>query len=172
MTDKTSTRINLRGRLDSLNAEIIFLQTLTDNQEFISDLEQIREIIRKIQSCEARNEIFSDKLILFGLDEDEIHKRSHNPAKFYGLGHILPCYEMGRLSASINLLRTLVREIELISCKTFINDELRLNHVLNRLSSALYIIIYKYLPEGYNKIITFSKSSNINLKEGHNHEQI
>ena len=159
MTDKTSARIFLRGKLDSLNAQIIFLQTLSDNQEFISDLEQIREIIRKIQSCEAKNEIFNDKLILFGLDEDEIHKRSHNPKNFYGLGHILPCCEMGKFSASINLLRTLVRETELFSCKTFINDELRLNHVLNRLSSALYIITYKYLPEGYNKIITFSTSN-------------
>lgn len=169
MTDKTSTRIILRGRLDSLNAQIIYLQTSSDNQEFIADLEEIREIIRKIQSCEARDEIFSEKLILFGLDEDEIHKRSHNPKNFYGLGHILPCYEMGNFSASINLLRTLVREVELISCKTFINDELRLNHVLNRLSSALYIMTYKYLPEGYNKIIIFNKSSS---KEGNNHGQI
>ena len=163
MTDKTSTQIILRGKLDSLNAQIIYMQAGSNNPEFIADLEQVREIVRRLQSCEARDEIFDGKLILFGLDEDEIHKRSHNPKNFYGLGHILPAHEMGRLAAGINLLRTLVREIELISCKTFINDELRINHVLNRLSSALYIMIYKYLPEGYNKVINFSSSKQ---KEG------
>ncbi|MBQ7577266.1 MAG: hypothetical protein IJT21_03245 [Synergistaceae bacterium] len=158
MTDKTTTRIILRGKLDSLNAQIIYLQSGSNNPEFIADLEQVREIVRSLQACEARDEIFDGRLTLFGLDEDEIHKRSHNPKNFYGIGHILPAHEMGRPAASINLLRTLVREIELISCKTFINDELRINHVLNRLSSALYIMTYKYLPEGYNKTISFTKS--------------
>ena len=157
--EKTDLRMQLRGKLDSLNAQIILFQTHSKNHEYISDLEQIREIIRILQRCEAAEKIFDGKLILFGLDEDEIHRRSHNPRQFYNLGHIMPHYDMKLEAAEINFLRTLIRECELISCKVFDNDELKINHILNRLSSALYILIYKYLPDDYDKELKFTKLS-------------
>ena len=152
---KASFRIELRGKLDSLNAQIIFFQTCSENQEYISDLEQIREVINKLQKCEACEKIFSEKLILFETDENELHLRSHNPTKFYGKGHILPHYEMKREAAGINFLRTLVRETEICACRAFDEDIFKIIHVLNRLSSALYVLTYKYLPENYNKTIKF-----------------
>ncbi|MBR0074823.1 MAG: hypothetical protein IJP96_03625 [Synergistaceae bacterium] len=152
---KRDFRLELRGRLDSLNAQIILFQTYSQNQEYISDLEDVRKVIRILQRSEAAEKVFDGKLILFGIDEDEIHKRSHNPEKFYGLGHIMPHYEMKKEAAELNFLRTLVRETELCSCKVFENDELKINHVLNRLSSALYILTYKYLPDSYDKTIKF-----------------
>ena len=157
---KTHTRIELRGKLDSLNAQIVFLQALSQNHEYISDLEDIRQIVRTLQMCEASGEVFAEKFTLWGLSEDEIHSRSHNPAKFYGRGHILPHHDMQRDSAGLNLLRTLVREVELCACRVFGDyDTLGLCHVLNRLSSAVYILTYKYLPEGYNKVISFGRLS-------------
>ena len=152
---KRDFRLELRGRLDSLNAQIILFQIYSQNQEYISDLEDVRKVIRILQRSEAAEKVFDGKLILFGIDEDEIHKRSHNPEKFYGLGHIMPHYEMKKEAAELNFLRTLVREVELCSCKVFENDELKINHVLNRLSSALYILTYKYLPDSYDKTIKF-----------------
>ncbi len=152
---KCDLRLELRGRLDSLNAQIILFQAYSQNQEYISDLEDVRKVIRILQRSEAAEKVFDVKLILFGIDEDEIHKRSHNPEKFYGLGHIMPHYEMKKEAAELNFLRTLVRETELCSCKVFENDELKINHVLNRLSSALYILTYKYLPDSYDKTIKF-----------------
>ena len=152
---KRDLRLELRGRLDSLNAQIILFQAYSQNQEYISDLEDVRKVIRILQRSEAAEKVFDGKLILFGIDEDEIHKRSHNPEKFYGLGHIMPHYEMKKEAAELNFLRTLVRETELCSCKVFENDELKINHVLNRLSSALYILTYKYLPDSYDKTIKF-----------------
>ncbi|MBR0317596.1 MAG: hypothetical protein IJQ99_12115 [Synergistaceae bacterium] len=152
---KCDLRLELRGRLDSLNAQIILFQIYSQNQEYISDLEDVRKVIRILQRSEAAEKVFDGKLILFGIDEDEIHKRSHNPEKFYGLGHIMPHYEMKKEAAELNFLRTLVRETELCSCKVFENDELKINHVLNRLSSALYILTYKYLPDSYDKTIKF-----------------
>ncbi|MBQ3645927.1 MAG: hypothetical protein II960_04920, partial [Synergistaceae bacterium] len=91
---KRDFRLELRGRLDSLNAQIILFQAYSQNQEYISDLEDVRKVIRILQRSEAAEKVFDGKLILFGIDEDEIHKRSHNPEKFYGLGHIMPHYEM------------------------------------------------------------------------------
>ena len=148
---KSDSRIELRGRLDSLNAQIIFFQAHSENQEFIKDLEEVRMIINNLQACEACEKIFDGKLILWGIDEDEIHERSHNPKKFFNKGHLLLNYKMGREAGKINLLRTLTRETELCACRAF-NDEdkYKIIHILNRLSSALYILMYKYIPEDFN----------------------
>ena len=153
---KTGLRYELRGRLDSLNAQIILLQSHSSNEEYIADLEEVRGVVNELQKCEARSQSFTGKMILWGLDEDEIHTRSHNPDKFYELGHILPHREMKHEAAEINFLRTLVREVELVAYKIFApEDSFMIAHVLNRLSSALYILTYKYLPAGYNRMINF-----------------
>ena len=156
---KSHPRIELRGRLDSLNAQIIFLQTLSKNDEYISDLEEIREAVRMLQRCEAMNDCFADELILRGIDDEEIHYRSHATKKFYGRGHILPHMDMKQEAAGLNLLRTLVREAELCACRAFSNeDPLRIIHVLNRLSSALYIMMYEYIPEDYSHELKFTRA--------------
>ena len=149
---KSDSRIELRGRLDSLNAQIIFFQAHSENQEFIKDLEEVRTIINNLQTCEASSaDSHFEKIILWGLDEDEIHERSHNPKKFFNKGHLLLNYKMGREASEINFLRTLIRETEICACRAF-NDEdkYKIIHILNRLSSALYILIYKYIPEDFN----------------------
>ena len=85
---KNDSRMLLRGKLDTLNAQMILIQTCSQNQEYVSDIEEVRQVIRQLQRCEAMNEVYADRLTLWGIDEDEIHTRSHNPMKYYGLGHI------------------------------------------------------------------------------------
>lgn len=155
---KDSPRIELRGKLDSLNAAIIMLQADSDSQSFIADLESIRAVVNRIQRCEACGKIFEGGFTVRGIDSETLYQRSHNPVKYYGLGHILPHCEMGRESAMMNFLRTLVRETELCAVKVFgENDGLNICHTLNRLSSAVYTLIYEYLPEGYDKVISFGR---------------
>ena len=155
---KDSPRIELRGKLDSLNAQIIFLQTDSQSPKFIADLEEVKAVVNRLQHCEACGKIFEGGFTLRGIDSEELYRRSHNPAEYYGLSHILPHHEMGRESAMMNLLRTLVRETELCAVKVFgENDGLKISHTLNRLSSAVYTLIYEYLPEGYNKVISFGR---------------
>lgn len=155
---KDSPRIELRGKLDSLNAAIIMLQANSDSQKFVADLEEVKAVVNRLQRCEACGENFADGFTLRGIDSEELYQRSHNPGKYYGLGHILPHHEMGRESAMMNLLRTLVRETELCAVKVFgENDSLNICHILNRLSSAVYTLIYEYLPEGYDKVISFGR---------------
>ncbi|MBQ3447804.1 MAG: hypothetical protein IJG37_09210 [Synergistaceae bacterium] len=168
MSYKDSPRIELRGRLDSLNARIILLQSESDSAEYIADLEELRAVVNRLQRCEACGENFGDDFTLWGLGSEELHTRSHNPAMYCGLGHIMPHHEMGRLAAGLNVLRTLVRETELCAVRAFSpaacpygvgdDDGLRICHVLNRLSSAVYVLMYKYLPEGYSRVIRFGSS--------------
>ena len=148
--NKTDLRMELRGKLDSLNAQTIYIQATSQTPELIADLEEFRAVVRTLQRCEAMSESVG-RFSLWDMDEDEIHSHSHNPVG----GHIMPTPEMGRDSAGINLLRTLVREVELCACRVFPDDALNICHVLNRLSSALYILTYKYLPAGYDKFICF-----------------
>lgn len=151
---KSGDRFVLRGKLDSLNAQIVFLQTLSDNREYIADLEEVRQIVRQLQSCEAGERIFDGEFTLWGMSADELHRLSHNPEG----GHILPHNDMKTEAASLNLLRTSVREAELASCRAFPEDRLRLSHTINRLSSAVYVLMFKYLPENYPHRLKFGKA--------------
>lgn len=161
--DKTHPRIELRGRLDELNARIILLQVSAreaGNDALDEDLEAIRRCVAALMACEARDAPCGE-LSLWGLSEEEIHRRSHSPERWYGLGHILPHPDMGRWAAELNLLRTLVRGAELCACRAFSDGEgvsrPDLVKALNRLSSALYILTYQYLPEGYDRLIRFGR---------------
>ena len=157
---KDSPRIELRGRLDSLNAAIIMLQANSDSQNLVADLEELRSVVNQLQKCESGGKVFEGGFTLRGIDSEQLHTRSHNPAEYYGLGHILPHHEMGRESAMINFLRTLVRETELSAVRCFgENDSLNICHILNRLSSSLYVLMYEYLPEEYNRTIKFPRHS-------------
>lgn len=168
VVSKTHPRIELRGRLDELNARILLLQVQArenKNDEravkFETELEDVRDQIATLMSCEVRD-IPCPELTLWGLSEQEIHERSHTPAKYYGLGHLLFHPDMGRWPAEINLLRALVRETELCACRAFDDGNGGVTRPdiiknLNRLSSALYIMIYNYLPAGYDKVIVFGK---------------
>ena len=166
LVSKTHPRIELRGKLDEFNARIILVQAQAreaGQAQLETDLEEVRGVVLDLMACEVR-ETPCGELTLWGLPEEEIHQRSHTPDRFYGRGHILPHADMGRWAAEINLLRTLVREVELCACRAFAGPEGSVTRpdfvrVLNRLSSALYILTYKYLPEGYNRVLRFGRKN-------------
>jgi len=167
VVSKTHPRIELRGRLDEFNARIILLQTQAreaGEERLEADLEELRGSVTNLMACEVRD-VPCGELTLWGLTEEEIHQRSHYPERYYGLGHILPHADMGRWAAELNLLRTLVREVELCACRAFASSDGSevtrpdFIKVLNRLSSALYILTYRYLPEGYDRVIHFGRKA-------------
>ncbi|MDR1979762.1 MAG: hypothetical protein LBQ42_13585 [Synergistaceae bacterium] len=159
IVDKSNARIEFRGRLDSLSAAVVALQ-VTGRREgrdsLVEELEEVRAKIYDVLSCEVTGKP-CEGLALWGLDSEEIRKRSHRPAKYFGLGHIRPHHTMGVIAAGLNELRTKVRETELSACRAFYAPEgperLDIVTVLNRLGSALYILTYKYLPEGYAQTV-------------------
>jgi ethanolamine utilization cobalamin adenosyltransferase len=158
---KTSPRIEFRGRLDSLNAAVVSLQILGQKEgrpSLVEELEEVRTKIYDIFVCDVTGKP-CDELFLWGLNSDELRERSHNPAKYFGLGHIQFHHTMGALAAGINELRTRAREAEVSACRAFDTEKgiERPDIVkwLNRLSSALYVLIYRYLPEGYHETKNF-----------------
>ena len=163
IVDKTDARVEFRGRLDSLSAAVVALQ-ITGQREgrdcLVEELEEVRAKIYDILSCEVTGKP-CEHLVLWGLNSEEILERSHHPAKYFGLGHIRPHHTMGIIAAGLNELRTKVRETELSACRAFRTpqgpERLDIVTVLNRLSSALYVLTYKYLPDGYNETVRFAK---------------
>jgi len=164
MVDKTHPRVELRGRLDSLCALVVELQIMGEQRgatSLVEELEEVRGILYDVLSSEVTGKACED-ISLWGLNGDEIRERSHHPERHFGLGHIRPHYTMGVIAAGLNVLRTQVREAELSACRAFAappnaEDETvyrpDLIKVLNRLSSAVYILTYKYLPDDYNRTV-------------------
>ena len=164
VVDKANPRIEFRGRLDSLIADVVSLQVAAEREgltALVEELEEVREKLRDVLICEVMDKP-CDALSLWGLSSDEIRERSHHPEKHFGLGHILPHHTMGVAAVGLNSLRTRAREAELSACRAFGTSgespsRLDVIGVMNRLSSAFYVLTYKYLPGNYDKTITFSK---------------
>ncbi|EHM10715.1 ethanolamine utilization cobalamin adenosyltransferase [Thermanaerovibrio velox DSM 12556] len=150
--------IAFRGKLDSLQAEVIALQALAfeeGNQELAESLEDFLGVIRSILRAEVTGSPV-EELPLLGFDWDTLRGMSHDPRKAFGRGHIRPHYSMGRICAGLNLLRVRAREAELAAFRAFYREDqglLRQDIVraLNRLSSAFYVAMYINLPAGYDK---------------------
>ena len=146
-----------RGRLDSFCARIIEAQGVAVREsrpELAEELQEILDFCRRLLRSELREEEAEDFRLL-GLTPGDLRERSHNPVKFFGHPHLQISYRMGPLAAALNILRTEVREVETAAAAAFggtaagrpRRDDLIL--ALNRLSSLFYIMIFRYLPAGF-----------------------
>ncbi len=142
MVCKTHPRIVLRGKLDSLESEILVLQA-SSKSEWYAPLDDALRLVRSLLSAEVRDKPL-DPWTLDGMSPDEVHRCSHHPEQFGFSGHILPSAEQGLLAAKLNRLRTMTRETELSAVQTFwdghqlTREDLIL--ALNRLSSYFYVL--------------------------------
>lgn len=118
---KDHPRIAFRGAIDSLEAEIIVLQTITEKQHLhtlTEDLEEIIKTIRWLLRCEVSGEAVGE-VMLQGLDTDDMRAHSHHPSRYYGMKHFLPTYCHSEIVAYLNRLRTKARETELTAYRAF-----------------------------------------------------
>ena len=136
LVPKTHPVILYRGKLDSLEAEILLCM-----KEPGAPVEVLREILdfcRQLMRCDVLGEAVPE-IRLCGMTEKELRYRSHNPQKFYGTAHILPEESDSRVLLYLNYLRTQVRETEL-KCYEAFPKRTDLHRALNRLSSLLWIL--------------------------------
>ena len=154
LVPKTHPRIEFRGRLDSLMARVIEVQLTAQEEQFpqvAEDLEELMGYIRKILAAEVKDEPL-EEIVLLGMDSARLRYASHHVKETLGIDHPIPSYKMGRVCASLNLLRTQVRETELAAVRAFrAEDGGRPDIVegLNRLSSCVYIIFCRKLSGYY-----------------------
>ncbi len=142
LVPKNHPRIAFRGKLDSLQAEILLLQKEPDAP--VDALQDMLQLVRSLMRAEVLQEAVPP-LLIDGMDEKELHERSHMPQKYYGIGHFLPSYADDIVLLKLNRLRTLVRETELCCYAAFLEPNGKLSRsdiltALNRLSSACWVL--------------------------------
>ena len=143
LVPKTDPRIAFRGKLDSLQAEVLMLQYECDKYGETGTRDKLGEILdllRKVLGAEV-NETPMPEFRLFGMNDKELRHASHNVKESVGIDHPVPDYRMGALCMKLNLLRTKVREAELYAANAF-PDGSRGDIILalNRMSSAVYLL--------------------------------
>lgn len=154
---KSHPRIIFRGKLDSLQASVVYAQAAIDKagggQKLIDDLSDILGVLREIMRCDVLNEEFTGEPII-GLTHAELRERSHDPMKFFQIKRmLLPDYSMGEAYAMLNWIRAGVRETEIAAVQGFAsgsgtgrNDIIQ---GLNRVSSAMHIMMCRHLAGEY-----------------------
>lgn len=142
MVCKTHPHIVLRGKLDSLECEILLLEASCSG-EWRTRLDDALKLVRLVMASEVRD-CPMPAWTLDGMNEEEVHRCSHHPEQFGFSGHILPAPEHGLFAAQLNKLRAAARETELAAIQAFWNGQ-SLTHedcvmALNRLSSYFYVL--------------------------------
>ncbi|MCG8472353.1 MAG: hypothetical protein MI742_10895 [Desulfobacterales bacterium] len=154
---KDHPRIAFRGRLDSFQAEVSLLQAKmheAGKKGLVEDLDEVMAWSRDIMRRDVLDTPIAERPIM-GLTDEELRVRSHNPKKYFGCEHLLPSWEMGMTILELNRLRALVRELE-VSAVTALKESFGLQkpdvvQALNRMSSAIYIMMLKEKGEKYTK---------------------
>ena len=143
LVPKTHPRIRFRGKMDTLEAELILCQRISGAPE--GALGEILDLSRKILRCDVLEEpLIWDTLC--GLSEQEQRERSHMPQDYYGQPHFMPQASDGPVIAGLNRARCFAREAELAAVEAFSDREGNLLRedipkALNRMSSMLYLLM-------------------------------
>lgn len=140
---KTHPRIRFRGKMDTLEAELILCQRIPGAPE--GALGEILDLSRKILRCDVLEEPLRQDT-LCGLTQAEQRERSHMPQDYYGQPHFMPQTSDGSVIAGLNRARCFAREAELAAVEAFSNREGNLIRedipkALNRMSSMLYLLM-------------------------------
>lgn len=140
---KTHPRIRFRGKMDTLEAELILCQLVPGAPE--GALGEILDLSRKILRCDVLEEPLRQDT-LCGLTQDEQRGRSHMPQDYYGQPHFMPQASDGSVIAGMNRARCFAREAELAAVEAFSDREGNLLRedipkALNRMSSMLYLLM-------------------------------
>ena len=143
LVPKTHPRIIFRGKMDTLEAELLLCQQ--SRKELRKDLGEILSLARQILRCDVLEEPLQWDT-LCGLTEAEQRKRSHFPQEYYGQPHFMPSVEDGETVLRLNRVRCAAREAELAGAEAFTDPQGNptrpdILKALNRMSSMLYILM-------------------------------
>ena len=143
LVPKTHPRIRFRGKLDTLEAELLLCQQAVPAKE--KELGEILSFSRMIIRCDVLEEPFREQT-LCGLTPQELRRRSHFPQDYYGQPHFMPSVKDGEAVLALNRARCAAREAEIAAVEAFSDREGNptrpdLLQAMNRMSSMLYILM-------------------------------
>ena len=143
MAPKSHARIVLRGKLDTLLAVTVLIQTQFDPKNRLSGF--LKECLCDLHAWimnALMAEVSGNPLGacgMGGMDTEALHAVSREPARYLDVEHCAPEASLGGNIALLNWLRALARETEVAAvqcaCRTDICS------ALNRLSSAVYVLM-------------------------------
>ena len=142
---KDHPRILFRGKLDTLEAELILAQMSAEH--LVTPVGEILALARRIIRADVLEEPLPETT-LCGLSEDQIRKHSHFPQEYYGQPHFMPGAADGAVIARLNRARCAAREAELAAVAAFSDSQGQparedLIRAMNRMSSMLYILMVR-----------------------------
>ncbi|MDR2648229.1 MAG: cobalamin adenosyltransferase [Clostridiales bacterium] len=148
--------IRLRGMIDSFEALILETQiSFLDMrlQRVSDDLEQTLDFVKTLMRCEVLGEPVPD-MVLLSMNEEEIRRKSHDPKRYFGVGHFAPSISHGKPVILLNTLRTQIRMVEIHAYEAFKDEygqpaRTDIIRGFNRLSSVYYIMMVKMLAGEY-----------------------
>lgn len=149
LVPKTHRRIRFRGKLDTLEAELICCQLRCPG--IVRELGEILTAVRMLLRREVLEEPVPEEK-LCGLMPEEIRRRSHFPQDFYGQPHFTPEAADGEEIAALNRCRCAAREAELAAVEAFTDRDGNVTREdllrsMNRLSSMLYLLMIRQKAE-------------------------
>ena len=143
LVPKNHPRILFRGKLDTLEAELLLCQQAADH--LVTPVGEILALARRLIRCDVLEETVPQEK-LCGLSEEEQRKRSHFPQEYYGQPHFMPAVTDGPGILQLNRARCAAREAELAAVAAFSDREgnptrVDILRALNRMSSMLYLLM-------------------------------
>ena len=144
VVSKGHPRVVLRGKLDTLLAYTVLVQTQFDPKDRLSPylkecLSDVANWVMQILAAEVSGGVMN-ACSMGGMDANTLHAVSHDPKKYIGLDPFMPNVGMGGNAALLNWLRALVRETEVAAVQSGLNRA-DIGNALNRLSSAVYVLV-------------------------------
>jgi len=140
---KSHPRIELRGRLDTMIAEIVLVQTHFAPKHKQADmlkngLSDIKNWLWRLLAAEISGETLQP-LSVCGISAETAHRIAHDPRKYLGIDPVIPDASYGPDAAFLNWIRARVREVEVLLAK--IGARADLMDSCNSLSSAVYVVM-------------------------------
>ena len=146
LVSKTHPRIRFRGKIDSLEAELL-LCIAQARGETAEQLQSVLAFSRLLIRCDVLDAPFSQEK-LCGLSLEQLRSRSHRPQDYYGQPHFMPAGQDPILLLQVNRARCVAREGELAAVEAFSDRDGNptrpdVLQAMNRISSMLYLIMIR-----------------------------
>ncbi len=151
LVDKTHPRMELRGKLELVEARLLDAQVAADEAEcagLVGELEDAVALVRRVVGAEVTGKPLG-AWTLGGMDPARVRWSSHHTMELFGVPFMYPSVRHGAPVSRLGLARVGAREAERALLAALPERE-DLLLAMNRLSSFVYLVTCKYVGGGYH----------------------